>query len=104
VYAQDATIFNKYSLELRYPFSLAPTATIYGLIFTDAANAWNNFKEFNPFQLNRDAGLGVRIFLPMFGMLGLDYGVGFDRYNPAGGVTKFTDMAKFTFMLGFEPE
>jgi len=104
VYAQDATIFNKYSVELRYPFSLAPTATIYGLAFFDAANAWSDFKSFNPFQLNRDAGLGVRIFLPMFGMLGLDYGVGFDRYDPVNGVTKLTDMAKFTFMLGFEPE
>lgn len=104
VYADQATIFNKYTAELRYPFSLSPTATVYGLMFVDAANAWNSFKEYNPAQLNRDAGLGVRIFLPMFGLLGLDYGVGFDRYDPAGGITKFKDMSKFTFMLGFEPE
>lgn len=104
VYAENATIFNKYTAEIRYPFSLSPTSTIYGLVFADAANGWNNFKEYNPFKLNRDAGVGVRIFLPMFGMLGLDYGVGFDRYNKAAGLTRFKDMARFTFMLGFEPD
>jgi len=104
VYAENATIFNKYTAEVRYPFSLSPTSTIYGLVFADAANGWNNFKEYNPFKLNRDAGVGVRVFLPMFGMLGLDYGVGFDRYNPATGTTRFKDLARFTFMLGFEPD
>ncbi len=104
VYAQQAVIFNKYTAELRYPFSLSPTATIYGLAFVDAANAWSNFKDFNPLKLNRDAGLGIRIYLPMFGLLGLDYGVGFDRYDPANGITKFKDLSKFTFMLGFEPD
>ena len=68
------------------------------------ANAWNNFSEYNPFKLNRDAGVGIRIFLPMFGLLGLDYGIGIDRYNPATGTTSFKDIAKFNFMLGFEPE
>ncbi|HXS36790.1 MAG TPA: POTRA domain-containing protein [Flavipsychrobacter sp.] len=104
VYATDATIFNKYSVELRYPFSLSPTATIYGLAFVDAANAWNDFKSYNPFQLNRDVGLGVRIYLPMFGLLGLDYGIGLDRINKAGGVTGLSNIGKFTFMLGFEPD
>ncbi len=104
VYASGATIFNKYVAELRYPFSLSASATIYGLMFVDAANAWNRFADYNPLKLNRDAGLGVRIFLPMFGLLGLDYGVGIDRYNPANGTTKFKDIAKFNFMLGFEPE
>ncbi|MBA3829080.1 MAG: outer membrane protein assembly factor [Taibaiella sp.] len=104
IYIQDATIFNKYSAELRYPFSLSPTATIYGLVFADAANAWHTFDQYNPFQLNRDAGVGVRIFLPMFGLLGLDYGIGFDKYNPQAGVTGIKGLAKFTFMLGFEPE
>jgi len=103
VYASSATIFNKYVAEIRYPFSLSPTATIYGLAFTDAANAWANFSDYNPTKLNRDAGLGIRVFLPMFGLLGLDYGVGFDRYNPPN-VTGFKGMAKFTFMLGFEPD
>jgi outer membrane protein insertion porin family len=96
-----ATIFNKYSAEVRYPFSLNPSSTIYGLAFFDAANAWDNFKSFNPFQLRRSAGLGIRIFLPMFGLLGLDYGLGFDRLTPG---TKFGQATKITFMLGFEPD
>lgn len=103
IYSNSAgsTIFNKYTAEVRYPFSLNPSSTIYGLAFFDAANAWDNFKSFNPFQLKRSAGLGVRIFLPMFGLLGLDYGIGFDRLTPG---TKFGQATKFTFMLGFEPD
>ncbi len=104
VYNSAATIFNKFTAEIRYPFSLSPTATIYGLAFADAANGWDNFKQYNPTKLNRDVGIGIRIFLPMFGLLGLDYGIGLDRYNPATGATGFKDMAKFNFMLGFEPE
>lgn len=104
VYASDATIFNKYTAEVRYPFSLSPTATIYGLVFMDAANAWSRFSDYNPLKLNRDVGVGIRIFLPMFGMLGLDYGIGLDRYDPASGATGIKDLAKFNFMLGFEPE
>ncbi len=104
VYAGAATIYNKYTTEIRYPFSLSPTATIYGLMFVDAANGWDNFSQYNPFKLNRDVGLGIRIFLPMFGLLGLDYGIGIDRYNPATGSTGIKDIAKFNFMLGFEPE
>ena len=104
VYAQNATIFNKYQIELRYPFSLSPTSTIYGLAFFDMANGWSNFKEYNPFQLRRSAGVGIRLYLPMFGLLGLDYGFGFDRYDPANGVTSLKDMGKLNFMLGFEPE
>ncbi len=99
VYAQNAVIFNKYTAEVRYPFSLNPSATIFGLAFVEGANGWNNFKDYNPFQLNRSAGLGVRIYLPMFGLLGLDYGYGFDRTE-----TGFGNKTKFTFMLGFEPD
>lgn len=104
VYATSATIFNKYECELRYPFSLSPTATIYGLAFVDAGNAWNTFADYDPTKLNRDFGLGIRVFLPMFGLLGLDYGVGVDKYNPSQQITGFKSLAKFTFMLGFEPE
>ncbi len=104
IYAEDATIFNKYQAEIRYPFSLSPTATIYGLIFFDAANAWEDFSTYNPLVLNRDIGVGVRIFLPMFGLLGLDYGIGIDRYDPAAGNTGLSNISKFNFMLGFEPE
>ncbi len=104
VYANAATIYNKYTAELRYPFSLQPTATIYGIMFADAANAWGSFKEYNPFKLNRDVGVGIRLFLPMFGLLGLDYGIGIDRINHSTGQTGLKDIAKFNFMLGFEPE
>jgi len=97
----NATIFNKYTAEIRYPFSLNPSATIFGLGFVEAANGWNNFKDYNPFKLYRSVGVGVRIYLPMFGLLGLDYGLGIDNL---GNGTKFGDAAKFSFMLGFEPD
>jgi outer membrane protein insertion porin family len=103
-YQNNAVLFNKYTVEVRYPFSLSPTSTIYGLMFAEAANAWNDFKDYNPSKLYRSAGVGVRLFLPMFGLLGLDYGIGFDRYNKAAGVTRLSDVANFTFMLGFEPD
>ncbi len=99
--SQFFTIFNKYTLELRYPFSTNPNSTIFGLAFFEAANGWYNYKDYNPFQLRRSAGVGMRFFLPMFGLLGFDYGVGFDRITPNG---KLRDAARFTFMLGFEPE
>lgn len=95
------TIFNKYTVELRYPFSMATSSTIYGLAFFEAANGWYDFKQYNPFQLRRSAGVGARFFLPMFGLLGFDYGVGFDRYNQTNGLK---GAGKFTFMLGQEPE
>ncbi len=72
-------IFTKYTLELRYPFSLNPSATIYGLGFLEAGNSWLGFDSFNPFDVKRSAGFGVRVFLPMFGILGLDWGYGFDE-------------------------
>ena len=95
------TIFNKYTMELRYPFSTSAGSTIYGLAFFEAANGWYDFKTYNPFKLRRSAGVGLRFFLPMFGLLGFDYGVGFDRYNNTSGLK---GAAKFTFMLGQEPE
>lgn len=101
IYKDNATIFNKYSVELRYPFSLNPQATIFGLVFADGAYAWNSIKEYNPFQLNRSVGAGLRVYLPMFGLLGLDYGIGIDRYQKGLGLSEY---AKFTFMLGFEPD
>jgi len=96
------TIFNKYSLELRYPLVTNPSSTIYALTFFDAANGWHSFKDYNPFRLRRSVGAGMRFFLPMFGLLGFDYGVGLDRINPNNKGLK--GAAKFTFMLGFEPE
>ncbi|WEK36669.1 MAG: POTRA domain-containing protein [Candidatus Pseudobacter hemicellulosilyticus] len=99
--SQFFTIFNKYTLELRYPFTTNPSSTIYGMLWFEAANGWYDYKEYNPFRLRRSAGVGMRFFLPMFGLLGFDYGVGFDRLNPGG---RLRDAARFTFMLGFEPE
>jgi outer membrane protein insertion porin family len=99
--SQYFTLFNKYQLELRYPLVTNPSSTIYGLAFFDAANGWYDFKNYNPFQLRRSVGLGARFFLPMFGLLGFDYGVGLDRITPGGGLK---NASRFTFMLGFEPE
>jgi outer membrane protein insertion porin family len=99
--SQYFTIFNKYSVELRYPLSLNPSSTIYALGFYEAANGWYTIKDYNPFKLRRSVGLGMRFFLPMFGLLGFDYGVGLDRFTPNGSMK---DAARFTFMLGFEPE
>ncbi len=73
------TIFDKYTLELRYPLSLNPSATIYLLTFAEAGNSWLKFNDFNPLSSKRSAGAGVRIFLPVFGLLGLDWGYGFDK-------------------------
>ena len=75
-------LISKYTLELRYPVSLNPSATIFLLSFMEAGNSWNDYKKYNPFQVKRSAGFGVRIFLPMFGLLGLDYGFGFDPLDP----------------------
>ncbi len=74
-----ATMYDKFTVELRYPVSLNPSATIYAQAFLEAGNAWLDFKEFNPFSLYRSAGFGVRIYLPMFGLLGLDWGFGLDE-------------------------
>nr|WP_299073585.1 POTRA domain-containing protein [uncultured Allomuricauda sp.] len=89
------TIYNKFSLELRYPLTLKPSASIYGLSFLEAGNAFNNFNEYNPFELKRSAGVGLRIFMPAFGLLGIDFGYGFDTdlvpgsVGPSGWQTHF---------------
>ncbi|MFZ9661752.1 MAG: BamA/OMP85 family outer membrane protein, partial [Chitinophagaceae bacterium] len=95
------TIFNKYTMELRFPLVTNPSSTIYALAFYEAANGWYSFKDYNPFQLRRSVGIGMRFFLPMFGLLGFDYGIGLDRINP---VNRLRDAARFTFMLGYEPD
>lgn len=91
-------IISKYTMELRYPLSLNPQATIFALAFAEAGNAEQRYKDFNPFNVKRSAGAGVRIFLPMFGLLGLDYGWGFDSvpYNPTTGNGK----GQFHFTIG----
>ncbi len=80
---EGGLVYNKFSMELRYPLTLKPSASIYGLAFLEGGNAFNNFQEFNPFQIKRSAGLGLRIFMPAFGLLGIDFGYGFDQdYSP----------------------
>ena len=77
--SQDgSTIYNKFSLELRYPITLKPSASIFALTFLESGNGYNSFREFNPFNAKRSAGLGIRIFMPAFGLLGIDFGYGFD--------------------------
>lgn len=73
-----SNIYTKYSLEVRYPFVLETSTTIFGLAFLEAGNAFDAWKDFNPFTVKRSAGVGLRIFLPMFGMMGIDWGYGFD--------------------------
>ena len=77
----DGNVYVKYTLELRYPFSLNPSATIFGLAFLEGGNAWQNLISSIPFSIKRSAGVGLRAFLPMFGMLGIDWGYGFDLPN-----------------------
>ncbi len=77
--SQDgSTIYNKFSLELRYPITLKPSASIFALTFLESGNGYDSFREFNPFNAKRSAGLGIRIFMPAFGLLGIDFGYGFD--------------------------
>ena len=89
-------LYNKFTMELRYPLSLEQSATIYALTFLEAGNCFNKIGDYNPFDLKRTAGVGVRIFLPMFGMMGIDWGYGFDKVNgtKSGG--------QFHFVLGQE--
>ncbi len=91
---QIANIYNKVTAELRYPLTLQPSATIYGLAFLEGGNSWYDAKDYNPFSMKRSAGVGVRAFLPMFGMLGIDWGYGFDapigQTKISGGQFHFT--------------
>lgn len=78
-----ASIISKYTFELRYPVSLNPQAMVYGLGFVEGGNSWTRFRDFNPFDVKRSAGVGVRVMLPMFGLLGLDYGWRLDNVSSA---------------------
>ena len=94
-YGYEGYAYDRFTLELRYPFLLGNT-TIYGLGFLEAGNAWNDAKKFNPFDMKRSAGIGVRIFLPMVGLMGIDWAYGFDKvFGTKGG-------SQFHFILGQE--
>jgi len=103
-----APIFNKFSMELRYPISLNPSATIFALAFAEAGNYWTDIRNYRPYDLARSVGMGVRVFLPMFGLLGFDYGIGFDRDKlgllPKQGNNIFARYGEFRIILGFEPQ
>ena len=77
--ADYARAYNKYTMEIRYPFILKPSSTIYGLVFAEGGNAFKSWKEFDPFLIKRSIGVGARIYLPIVGMLGIDWGYGFDK-------------------------
>lgn len=89
-------LYNKYTLELRYPISLEQNATIWALVFAEAGNCFSDIKKYNPFDLKRSLGVGVRIYLPMFGLMGIDWGWGFDYINGTRGGSQFH------FVLGQE--
>lgn len=91
-----ANLYAKYTMELRYPLTLSQSATIYALTFMEAGNGWTSFKKINPFGLYRSAGVGVRVFLPMLGMLGIDWAYGFDKLP---GATERSG-GQFHFVLG----
>ncbi len=92
----DGYAYDRFVLELHFPLMLSQSATIYPLVFVEAGNAWTDIKAFNPFDIKRSAGVGARIFLPMIGMMGIDWGYGFDKvFGEKGG-------SNFHFVLGQE--
>ena len=86
-------VYDKFTVELRYPVILQPQSTIYALLFLEGGNCWSDIRDFNPFQIRRSAGVGVRVFLPMIGLLGVDWGYGFDNHDGSGG-------SQFHFVIG----
>lgn len=92
----QANIYNKYTLELRYPLTLNPSATIYAMGFLEAGNSWYDMSDFSPFDVYRSAGVGLRFFLPMFGLLGVDWGYGFDPVHNGPG----SSGGQFAFTIG----
>ncbi|MBO8475632.1 MAG: outer membrane protein assembly factor BamA [Bacteroidetes bacterium] len=95
-WTKDGYAYTRFCMELHFPFMLQPTTTIYGLAFLEGGNAWTDMKDFSPFNLKRSAGAGVRIYLPMVGMMGIDWAYGFDEvFGQKGG-------SHFHFILGQE--
>ena len=98
--ATQARAYTRLGLELRYPFILEPNSTIYGVAFLEAGNAWYNVKDLNPFDLKRSAGVGARIFLPMIGLMGIDWAYGFDTVFGSG--SRERGGSQFHFIIGQE--
>lgn len=99
-YSSYGLAYTRLSMELRYPFILEPSSTIYGLVFAEAGNAWTDMSNYNPFDLKRSAGVGVRIFLPMIGLMGIDWAYGFDE--PNYGSSGKRSGSNFHFIIGQE--
>lgn len=97
-WGQEGYAYTRMGVELHFPFMLQPTTTIYGLGFVEGGNAWTSVKNFSPFDLKRSAGVGVRIYLPMVGMMGIDWAYGFDKIN---GSSQYGG-SQFHFILGQE--
>jgi outer membrane protein insertion porin family len=95
---RGGVVYDKFGLELRYPVTTGNTATIYGFVFTEAGNNWGNYEQFNPFKMYRSAGAGARIFMPAFGLIGLNWAYGFDSVPLGSGNGK--SGAQFHFTIG----
>ncbi len=91
-YSRQGNVYDKFTIELRYPVILQPQSTIFVLAFLEGGNCWYDIRDFNPFQIKRSAGVGVRVFLPMIGLLGIDWGYGFDDKVNGG--------SQFHFVIG----
>lgn len=97
--APTGNLYSKITFEVRYPVSLNQQATIYGLAFLESGRAWNRLKEYNPFRMNRAAGIGLRANLPMFGLLGIDWGYGFDEVPDPSRFTN-ANKSQIHFVIG----
>jgi outer membrane protein insertion porin family len=93
---EGGIVYDKFGLELRYPISTSQSATIYTFLFTEAGNNWNNYQDFNPFSMYKSAGVGARIFMPAFGLIGLNWAYGFDRLPGASDKSG----SQFHFTIG----
>jgi len=94
----NGNIYTRLTMELRYPILMQQSTVVWALAFVEGGNCWSDFSQFNPFHIKRSAGVGLRVFLQIFGLLGLDWGYGFD--NPYGSNTR--SGSQFTFVLGQE--
>jgi outer membrane protein insertion porin family len=93
---EGGIVYNKFGLELRYPVVTGQSATVYGFLFTEAGNNWNNYQDFNPFSLYKAAGVGARIFMPAFGLIGLNWAYGFDKLPFSNDISG----SQFHFTIG----
>jgi outer membrane protein insertion porin family len=99
-YVDNGNVYSRFYAELRYPITLNPSATLYGLVFIEGGNIWQDWDEVNPFGVKRSAGVGIRAFLPMFGLLGFDWGYGFDPIYGVNGAVNYSPQGRFHFIIG----